>query len=144
MAERVAGALAELGTERALVFYGHDGLDELTTTTTSTILELRDGEIATRELDPTSLGLAPAERSGLAGGDAAGNAQVVHRVLAGQHGPVRDIAALNAAAALVVADIAADLADGLARAFASIDEGHAAAALDALVRTSVAAREDGC
>jgi anthranilate phosphoribosyltransferase len=143
MAERVVGALAELGTVHALVFFGHDGLDELTTTASSTVLELRDGSISSRELDPTSLGLAVADRAGLAGGDAAGNAQVVHRVLAGQHGPARDIAALNAAAALVVAGIADDLAGGLERAFAAIDDGHAAAALDALVRTSVAAREDG-
>jgi anthranilate phosphoribosyltransferase len=143
MAERVAGALAELGASHALVFYGHDGLDELTTTTISTVLELRDGSVTSRELDPASLGLAKADRAGLAGGDAAGNAQVVHRVLAGQHGPTRDIAALNAAAALVVAGIADDFADGLERAFAAIDDGHAAAALDALVRTSVAAREDG-
>ena len=144
MAERVAGTLAELGAEHALVFYGHDGLDELTTTTTSTVLELRDGTIETREVDPAALGLAVADRSGLAGGDAAGNAQVVHRVLAGQQGPARDIALLNAAAALVVAGIADDLADGVERAAGSIDDGHAAAALDALVRTSVAAREDGC
>jgi anthranilate phosphoribosyltransferase len=143
MAERVVGALAELGATHALVFYGHDGLDELTTTTSSTILELRDGTIESSELDPTSLGLPTTDRAGLAGGDAAGNAQAVHRVLAGQHGPVRDISALNAAAALVVAGIADDFADGLARAFTSIDDGHAAAALDALVRTSVAAREEG-
>jgi anthranilate phosphoribosyltransferase len=143
MAERVIGALAELGATHALVFYGHDGLDELTTTTSSTVLELRDGTIESRELDPTSLGLPTTDRAGLAGGDASGNAQAVHRVLAGQHGPVRDISALNAAAALVVAGIADDFADGLARAFASIDDGHAAAALDALVRTSVAAREEG-
>jgi anthranilate phosphoribosyltransferase len=142
MAERVVGALAELGAEHALVFYGDDGLDELTTTTTSTILELRSGTVTSRVLDPTSLGLATAERSALAGGDAAGNAQVVHRVLAGQAGPVRDIAALNAAAALVVAGIADDLGDGLQHAFASIDEGRAAAALDALVRTSVAAQDE--
>jgi anthranilate phosphoribosyltransferase len=143
MAERVIGALAELGAEHALVFYGHDGLDELTTTTTSTILELRDASIESRELDPTALGLATSDRAELAGGDSSGNAQVVHRVLAGQTGPVRDIAALNAAAALVVAGLAEDLAEGLERAFASIDEGHAAAGLEALVRTSVAARDDG-
>jgi anthranilate phosphoribosyltransferase len=143
MAERVVGALAELGAERALVFFGHDGLDELTTTTTSTILELRDGRVECRELDPTTLGIARAESGALAGGDAAGNAQIVHRVLAGAHGPVRDIAVLNAAAALVVAGLADDLVAGMELAATSIDDGKAAAALDALVRTSVAAREDG-
>lgn len=142
MAERLVGALAELGVERALVFYGHDGLDELTTTTTSTVYELRDGEVAKYEVDPVALGLATVERTALAGGDAAGNAQVVHRVLAGERGPARDIAALNAAAGFVVAGDAEDLAQGLERAFASIDGGKAAAALDAFVRTSVAAREE--
>jgi anthranilate phosphoribosyltransferase len=143
MAERVIGALGELGAERALVFFGHDGLDELTTTTTSTVLELRDGRVECRELDPSTLGIPRAESGALAGGDAAGNAQIVHRVLAGQHGPVRDIAVLNAAAALVVADRAEDLAVGVDLAASSIDDGSAAAALEALVRTSVAAREDG-
>jgi anthranilate phosphoribosyltransferase len=143
MAERIIGTLAELGAVHALVFFGHDGLDELTTTTTSTVFELREGTISSREVDPTALGLATAERAELAGGDAAGNAQAVHRVLAGQHGPVRDIAALNAATGLVVAGIADDLGDGLERAFVAIDEGHAGAALEALVRTSIAAREGG-
>ncbi len=143
MAERVVGALAELGAEHALVFYGHDGLDELTTTTTSTLFELRDGDVECRDLDPASLGFERAEPPALAGGDAAGNAQAVHRVLAGQQGPVRDIAVLNGAAALVVAGAAADLAAGTELAGQSIDSGKAAAALEALVRTSVAAREDG-
>jgi anthranilate phosphoribosyltransferase len=141
MAERLVGALAELGVERALVFYGHDGLDELTTTTTSTVHELRDATVRRYEVDPAALGLAVVERGALAGGDAAGNAQVVHRVLAGQSGPLRDVATLNAAAALVVADLAENLADGLEVARAAIDDGRAAAALDAFVRTSVAARE---
>jgi anthranilate phosphoribosyltransferase len=141
MAAPLVGALAELGVERALVFYGHDGLDELTTTTTSTVHELRDGAVHRFEVDPATLGLAIVERGALAGGDAAGNAQAVHRVLAGQTGPLRDVALLNAAAALVVADLADDLADGLGVARAAIDDGRAAAALDAFVRTSVAARE---
>lgn len=143
MAERLVGALADLGADHALVFYGHDGLDELTTTTTSTVFELRNGEITKYEVDPVALGLATAEPGALAGGDASGNAQAVHRVLAGQHGPVREIAALNAAAALVVAGLADDLAAGIEQAFASIDDGRAAAALEAFVRTSVAAREAG-
>ena len=141
MAERMSCALAELGAEHPLVFYGHDGLDELTTTTTSTVFELRDGTIRRSDVDPASLGLARVERGALAGGDTAGNAQAVHRVLAGQTGPLRDIAALNAAAAIVVAGLADDLAGGLAVARAAIDDGRAAAALDAFVRTSVAARE---
>ena len=143
MAERLVGALAELGAEHALVFYGHDGLDELTTTTTSTVFELHDGEVAKYEIDPVALGLVTVEPGALAGGDAGGNAQVVHRVLAGQPGPAREIAALNAAAGLLVAGLADDLAGGLELAFASIDDGRAAATLAAFVRTSVAAREAG-
>jgi len=141
MAERMTGALADLGTERALVFYGHDGLDELTVTTTSTVVELEAGAVRTYVVDPVELGIKPAERVALAGGDAAGNAQVAHQVLAGKHGPVRDIVALNAAAALVVGDVASDLAEGVEAAQASIEDGRAAAALDAFVRVSVAARE---
>jgi anthranilate phosphoribosyltransferase len=141
MAERMIGALAELGADHALVFYGHDGLDELTTTTTSTVFELRDGSIVRSDVDPLALGLPRVERGALAGSDIAGNAQAVHRVLGGQRGPLRDVAALNAAAAIVVAGLADDLAGGLALAGAAIDDGRAAAVLDSFVRTSVAARE---
>jgi anthranilate phosphoribosyltransferase len=141
MAERVVGALAELGVERALFFYGHDGLDELTTATTSTVFELRDGSIRRDDLDPTAFGLATAAPGALAGADAAGNAEVVHRVLGGQHGPMRDVVTLNAAAALLVTDLADDWAGALELAGAVIDDGRASAALDAFVRTSVAARE---
>jgi anthranilate phosphoribosyltransferase len=141
MADRMAGALADLGAERALVFYGHDGLDELTVTTTSSVLDLEGGELRRYDVDPVALGFKPAERGALAGGDAAGNAQVAHQVLAGKHGPVRDVVVLNAAAALVAAGAAGDLTDGVDAAHASIDDGRAAAALDAFVRVSVAARE---
>jgi anthranilate phosphoribosyltransferase len=141
MAPRVIGTLAELGATRALVFFGHDGLDELSTTTTSTVYELRDGEIRDFELDPTRLGIARVELSALEGGDAAGNAAVVRRVLDGESEPGRDIATLNAAAALTVAGLADDLADGLERARAAIDDGRAAKVLDDFVRTSRAARE---
>lgn len=141
MAERVIGALAELGVDRAWVFYGHDGLDELTTTTTSTVYELRDGTISRFEINPAALGLRLVEPAALAGGDADKNAQVVHAVLDGHPGPNRDIALLNAAAALVVAGLAEDLPEGLEAARASVDGGHARAALDAFVRSSVAARD---
>ena len=144
MAERMVAALEVLGAERALVFHGHDGLDELTTTAPSTIHELGGGSVRTYDVDPISLGLAAAVPADLVGGDAAANAAVVRRVLAGEAGPARDIAALNGAAALVVADLATDLAEGLDLAFAALDDGRAAAALDAFVRTSAAAREDGC
>jgi anthranilate phosphoribosyltransferase len=143
MAEKVVRTLATLGVERALVFFGHDGLDELTVTTTSTVYELEAGDVRIYDVDPRDVGLEIAELGALAGGDAAGNAQIVHEVLAGAKGPVRDIVALNAAAALVAGELAPDLAAGVELARAAIDDGRAAATLDAFVRVSVAAREAG-
>ena len=143
MAERVIRTLATLGVERALVFYGHDGLDELTVTTTSTIYELERGDVHIRDVDPLDFGIPRGELGALAGGDAAGNAQAVHQVFAGAQGPIRDIVALNAAAALLVADVVPDLGAGVEQARAVIDDGRAAATLEAFVRVSVAAREAG-
>jgi anthranilate phosphoribosyltransferase len=143
MVPRMIGALERLGTTRALVFYGHDGLDELTVTTTSTVHELRDGEVRAYDVDPTDFGITLAGHSALAGGDAARNADVVHEVFGGARGPIRDIVTLNSAAALVAADRVVDLAEGVELAAAVLDEGAAAATLDAFVRVSVAARESG-
>ncbi len=136
MGERMLGVLRANGAERALVVSGHDGLDELTTTTRSTVIELRDGAVTTWEVDPSSLGLAPASLSDIAGGDAAANADLARRVLAGEPGPHRDIVVLNAAAGLLVVGLAEDLATGLAQATAAIDDGRAAATLDRLVQAS--------
>ena len=137
MAERMLGALRELGTERALVFRGDDGLDELTTTTTSTVYELLDGgQTRSYTLDPAALGFAPTTAANLIGGDAAHNAARVQEVLAGETGAVRDIAVLNAAAAIVVAGIAPDIEAGIDAAGAAIADGSATKVLDALVRVS--------
>jgi len=136
MAERIIEVLATFGAERAMVLFGHDGLDELTTTTTSTVLELRNGAVRRYDVDPMALGIATATRADLAGGDAATNAGLARRVLAGEAGAHRDIVVLNAAAGLVVAGIADDLAEGVTRAGAAIDSGAAAAALDRMVTLS--------
>jgi anthranilate phosphoribosyltransferase len=136
MAMRMAGVLERRGAERALVFYGHDGLDELTTTTQSTVVELRDGELRTYQIDPVDLGFPVVGEDALKGGDAARNATITREVLAGEAGPARDITLLNAAAALVVADAAPSLVEGVELAAASVDEGRAAAALDRLVAAS--------
>jgi anthranilate phosphoribosyltransferase len=136
MADRVINTLAALGAERALVFYGHDGLDELTVTTTSTVHELYDGEIRVYDIDPTDFGIPVAEMGGLAGGDAAGNAEAVHKTLAGAAGPIRDIVALNAAAALVAAGVSADIPAGLAKAREVMRSGAALRTLDLFVVTS--------
>jgi anthranilate phosphoribosyltransferase len=143
MAERVVQTLAALGVERALVFYGHDGLDELTVTTTSTVYDLEAGDVRVYDLDPADVGIPHAEMGALAGGDAAGNAQVAHQVFAGAQGPIRDVVTLNAAAAMVVSDLVPDVASGVELARAVIDDGRAAATLEAFVRVSVAAREAG-
>jgi anthranilate phosphoribosyltransferase len=136
MAERMLGTLRLLGTQRALVFHGDDGLDELTTTTTSTVHELRDGETRTFTLDPREFGIAAPILEDLCGGDVADNAARVHAIVQGETGPVRDIVLLNAAAALVVAGVAPDFGAGIEAGRQSIDEGSAAKALDALVRVS--------
>jgi anthranilate phosphoribosyltransferase len=141
MAERMAGALAELGSARALVFSGDDGLDELTTTAPSTVHDLEDGTLRTYSLDPGEYGFARAERGDLVGGDAAHNAEITKRVLGGEAGPQRDVVVLNAGAALVVAGMTTDLAGGIEAAAQSIDDGRAASTLDAFVRASTDARD---
>jgi anthranilate phosphoribosyltransferase len=139
MAERMAGVLRENGAVRALIVHGGDGLDELTTTGPSTVVELDDGQISTWEIDPSDLGLPRADREDLVGGDASVNADLARRVLSGEHGPHRDIVTLNAGAGLVVAGLAADVADGLEQARAAIDDGAAVATLNRLVEVSQAA-----
>src|SRR4029079_149913 len=141
MAERVIRTLATLGVERALVFFGHDGLDELTVTTASTVYELEGGDVRIFDVDPVDVGIAHAPIGALAGGDAAGNAQAVHQVFAGAQAPIRDIVTLNAAAAMVVGDVVPDLAAGVEVARAVIDDESAAATLQAIARVSVAARD---
>jgi anthranilate phosphoribosyltransferase len=136
MAAKLIGVLQAHGTVRALVVYGHDGLDELSTVTTSTVVELRDGEVRTYDVDPAALGLKPASLEDIQGGDPATNADLARRVLDGEPGPRRDFVLLNAAAALVAAGVADDLAEGLDASVASVDGGGAAGALERLVAVS--------
>ena len=125
--------LREKGADRALIVHGGDGLDELTTTGPSTVVELRDGEVGTWDVDPESLGLRRVDREDLVGGDATVNADLARRVLAGEHGPHRDIVSLNAGAGLLVAGLADDLPTAIDAAREAIDSGAAVAALAALV-----------
>jgi anthranilate phosphoribosyltransferase len=136
MATKMLGTLKALGSQRVMVFYGDDGLDELTTTTTSTVHELVDGTMTTFALDPHDYGIDRAQPAQLAGGDALTNARAVHAVLAGEPGAHRDIAALNGAAALLVAGVSRDFGTAIDAAHASIDSGAAARALDTMVRVS--------
>jgi anthranilate phosphoribosyltransferase len=138
VAERLASVLGEAGAERAWVVHGHDGLDELSTTSPSTVVEWSAAEGRTRSfvLDPGAFGLALVGPAELKGGDPAVNARAAQDVLSGAHGPHRDIALLNAAAALVVVGQAGDLEQGLALAGESVDSGRARSCLDGLVEVS--------
>jgi anthranilate phosphoribosyltransferase len=132
----MAWVLVARGAERALVVHGDDGLDELTTTTTSTIVEVVDGEVRRTIVDPTTLGLDLAPPAALVGGDATTNAGVARSVLAGDDGPVHDIVVLNAAAGLVASGRCDDLESGIAVARTAIGNGAAQLALDRLVEVS--------
>jgi anthranilate phosphoribosyltransferase len=136
LAEKVAGVLQARGAVRALVVHGGDGLDELTTLTTSSVIELRDGELRRYEVDPKALGVGHDDPSALRGGDVGVNVDLTHRVLDGERIGQRDVVLLNAAAGLVAAGVVDDLADGIAAGAAAIDDGRAAAALESLIKTS--------
>jgi anthranilate phosphoribosyltransferase len=149
MAPIVGGVLAERGVT-ALVFRGDDGLDELSTASTSTVWVVAGGDVVERSLDPARLGIPTSRLEDLRGGDPRHNAEVVHAVLGGSPGAVRDAVLLNAAAALVAADAheqaggipAAELAGqledrldaALAAAGESVDSGAAGAVLDRWVK----------
>ena len=132
----MAEVLRNLGSERVWIAHGGDGLDEITTTGTTEIVELKDGEIRAFTIRPEDVGLARAEPAALKGGDPAHNAAALRAVLEGARNAYRDIAVFNAAAALVIADSARDLADGVAKASKALDDGAALATLDLLVRVS--------
>ena len=132
----IAEVLRQRGMKRAMVVHGHDGLDELTTTDRTLVIDIVDGEVSRREIDPADVGLERRTVDDIAVGDPAANAEVARRVLGGELSAHRDIVVFNAAAGLVVADIAGDLADGVILAAAAIDDGRAAATLDRLVAAS--------
>jgi anthranilate phosphoribosyltransferase len=131
--EPIAHVLRNLGSTHVWVVHGHDGLDELTTTGSTDVAELKDGKITVFEVTPADAGLAPVKLSDLKGGDAATNAAAIRDVLAGRRGPFRDIVLLNSAAALLVGGKAANLVDGVALAQHAIESGAAARALARLV-----------
>ncbi|HTR96506.1 MAG TPA: anthranilate phosphoribosyltransferase [Candidatus Acidoferrales bacterium] len=120
-----AEVLRSLGSERALVVHGRDGMDELTVFEKNHVAALENGQIREFEIDPAQFGLAHTDRSGVQGGSATENATRVRAILAGERGAGRDIVLLNAAAALQVAGAAPDIGAGLERARAAIDGGDA-------------------
>jgi anthranilate phosphoribosyltransferase len=139
-AQRMAEALASSGVTRAWVVHGAGGLDELATSGPNDVLAVEGGSVMATVVDPAPLGLLPAGAADVRGGDAAANADVVHRVLGGEPGPIRDVVVMNAAAGFVVAGRAASMEEGVALARQAIDEGAAQRALDLLVAVSTAAR----
>jgi len=136
MAELMVEVLANLGAEYAFVFRGEDGLDELTTTGPSFIYRLKDGEITHAEFTPEDFGVPRATIEDLRGGDAAENVAITRGVLAGEPGPYRDIALVNAAPAIVVAGLADGFMGAMALAAQAVDSGDAQAVLDRVIAYS--------
>lgn len=132
--ELVAGALQQLGIERALVVHGRDGLDEITTTTVTDAIWVEQGQpLRLFEIDPAAFGMPYATPQDLAGGDAEENAAIIRAVLSGEKTPARDIVLLNAAAALWVAGRVDGIPEGLKMAANVLDDGKAMATLDRLI-----------
>jgi len=130
----VAGALTQLGTKRALVVHGRDGLDEITTTAITDAVWVEAGKPPYRfEIDPAAFGMPYATPQALQGGDATFNAEVIKHILAGVQGAGRDIVLLNSAAALWVAGKVESINDGLSLAAQTIDSGKATTTLNALI-----------
>ncbi|HVQ77418.1 MAG TPA: anthranilate phosphoribosyltransferase [Candidatus Binatia bacterium] len=136
LTEPLARVLAELGTIRAFVVHGADGLDEISSTGESDIAEVHDGIVRTAVVCPEDFGMPRASIGDLRGGDRAENAEIIRCLLAGERGPRRDIVLMNAAAALVVGGKARDFRGGVELAAHAVDTGAAAARLQALVDLS--------
>ena len=134
LVDKVAQALSMLGTHRAFVVHGLDGLDEITITGPTRVAEVREGTVRSYEVEPEEFGLQRAPLEAISGGDATENARIVREILGGATSPRRDVVLMNAAAALVAAGKADHLSTGVGIAAQSIDSGKAAGKLDALVR----------
>lgn len=134
--EPLAQVLGALGSERAWVVHGSDGLDEITTTGPTYVAELNNGRVTTFEVEPGDVGLKTSKPGELKGGEAAENAAALRAVLDGKPGPYRDVVLMNAGAGLVVSGKAKDFAEGVQLAAKSIDSGKAKKRLEALVAVS--------
>jgi anthranilate phosphoribosyltransferase len=131
-----AQILLDLGSRHVMVVHGSDGLDEITLTGPTLIAEGREGKVRTYQIVPEELGLERVAMEDLLGGAVEENAAIIRNIMAGIKGPKRTIAELNAAAALLVADRAANMTEGLSRARRSVESGAAARALENLIRVS--------
>lgn len=133
MARLMVDVLAARGVDRAFVVHGEDGLDEVTTTSPTRIFRLVDGEVTEAEFTPEDFGVQRAEIKDLVGGDAEDNIAITRAVLSGEHGPHRDISLVNAAPAIVLAELAIGFTEAMEIASRSVDSGAAAAALESAV-----------
>jgi len=141
LTELVARSLALLGSERAWVVHGADGLDEISTTGYTKVSECRGSAVNTFYVHPADFGLPKASPAQLRGADAAANAAIARRVLDGEQGAARDIVLLNTAASLLIAERVGSIEDGIGQAATAIDEGRAAKVLEMLAQTSNGRRE---
>jgi anthranilate phosphoribosyltransferase len=132
----IAGALARLGARKAMIVSSADGLDELSTSGATRVVEVDDGALRAYDVAPEDVGLARAAYEDVAGGTPEANAATARRIFAGEPGPARDLAVLNAGAAIYVAGGADTLEAGVRAAEAAVDGGGAARALDSLVRVA--------
>jgi anthranilate phosphoribosyltransferase len=142
LTELLARALLLLGSERAWVVHGADGIDELSTAGHTKISECRNGAVSTFYVHPADFGMSKADRRELQGGNAAANAAIIHDVLSGRKGPRRDVVLLNAGASLFVGGTAASVREGIERAAQAIDSGAARTTLEAMVDASHASLTD--
>ena len=138
LTELMARALLLLGSERAWVVHGADGIDEISATGYTKISECKDGAVNTFYLHPADVGLPKASPGSLKGGDAHENARIIERVLSGERGPARDVVLLNAGAGLLIAGEAASVTEGILMASRAIDRGDARRTLDQLAAISTA------
>jgi anthranilate phosphoribosyltransferase len=136
LTEMFAHALQLLGTKRAFVVHGHDGLDEISVCAPTRVSELKNGLIRTYDISPEQFFSEQAEPADLLGGSPEENAQITRNILNGEKGPKRNIVIINAAAALVAAGQAEDLKQGIRIAETAIDESAAAKKMEALIRYS--------
>jgi anthranilate phosphoribosyltransferase len=138
LTELLARSLMLLGSDRAWVVHGADGIDEISTAGYTKISECRQGTVNTFYLHPADVGLPKASASALKGGDAQENARIIRRILDGERGAPRDVVLLNAGAGLLIAGQAPSIQEGVARAATAIDSGDAAKTLDRLKEMSLA------
>ena len=136
LADLLARALSMLGSERAWVVHGVDGIDEISTTGYTKVLECRDGGVHSFYVHPAEFGVPKASPIELQGGEASQNAAIVQDVIGGRKSAARNVVLLNAGAALFVAGAADNVRDGIARAAAAIDRGAAGETLEKMVRSS--------